>query len=165
MGSKLTNSRGRLLLDNIQKLGCSFIFPNSPTYWLTHLNHQPDILDFFFTSIPNHIKHKIQNSCEISSDHIPVILEINSSLTCKPPRLSLTKDSVNWEKFSIILQNNTNLKISLKNTNEIEIASQDFVNSIKAEISNSYIPNPNKTANANSYNLSLNIKKKIEIKK
>lgn len=158
-GSRLTNSRGRLFLDNIQKLGGSFISPSGPTYWPTHTNRQPDILDFFLTSIPKHIRHKIQNSCEISSDHTPVILEINGSMTCKPPRPSLVKGPVNWEKFSTILENNTNLKISLKNTDEIEKASQDFVNSIKAAISNSsYTPNPNKPPNSNQYDLPLYIK-------
>lgn len=80
------------------------------------------------------MRHKIQNSCEISSDHTPVILEINGSITCKPPRRLIAKGPVNWEKLSTILKNNINLKISLKNTSEIEIASQDFVNSIKAAI-------------------------------
>jgi len=71
----------------------------------------------------------------------------------------LHKRPVNWEKFSTILENNTNLKISLKNTSEIETASQDFVNSIKAAIFNSFFtPNPNKPPNSNQYDLPLNIK-------
>ncbi|KAL4143116.1 hypothetical protein QTP88_005482 [Uroleucon formosanum] len=121
---------------------------------------------FFLTSIPKHIRHKIQNSCEISSDHTPVILEINGSTTCKPSRSTLAKGPVNWEKFSTILENNTNLKISLKTSSEIEIASQDFVNSIKAAISDSsYTPNPNKPPNSNQYDIPLNIKTLIIVKR
>lgn len=119
--SRLTNStKGRIFLDNIKKFSYTFITPDGPTYWLTHQNCQRDTLDFFLTSIPNYINHNIQNSCNISSDYTPVILEINTSLTCKAPRPPLAKVSVNWIKFSIILENNTNFKVSLKTTSEIE---------------------------------------------
>jgi len=35
---------------------------------------------------------------------------------------SLTRGPVNWEKFSEIMHNNTNLKLSLKTIDEIENA-------------------------------------------
>lgn len=122
----------------------SVIFPPGPTYWPTHQNRQPDLLDFFITSILNHINHSILNVCDLSSDHSPVLLNIMKPPIPISPRPSLSKGPVNWNHFSTSLVNNTNLKISLKSCNEIESAAQHLVSSIQSAVYEcSYPPNPN----------------------
>lgn len=52
------------------------------------------------------------------------------------------------------LENNTNLKISLKTTNEIENAAQNFVTSIQTAVFNSsHTPNQNHPVKRNPYEL------------
>jgi hypothetical protein len=52
------------------------------------------------------------------------------------------------------LENNTNLKISLKTTDEIENAAQNFITTIKAAVFNSsHIPNQNHSVKINPYEL------------
>jgi len=45
-GSRYTNTRGRLFHTSILKHKLSFISPDEPTYWPSHANRSPDILDF-----------------------------------------------------------------------------------------------------------------------
>ncbi|KAL4085191.1 hypothetical protein QTP88_027050 [Uroleucon formosanum] len=143
-GSRVENPRGRIFFNSIKMNKLSVISPSCPTYWPTHQNRQPDLLDFFITSIPNHINHSIHNVCDLSSDHSPVLLNIMNPPILTSPRPSLSKGPVNWNLFSTWLANNTNLKISLKSCNEIESAAQNLVSSIQSAVYEcSYPPNPN----------------------
>lgn len=143
-GSRVENPRGRIFFNSIQMNKLSVISPPDPTYWQTHQNRQPDLLDFFITSIPNYINHSIQNVCDLSSDHSPVLLNIMKPPILISPRSSLYKGPVNWNLFSTSLANNTNLKISLKFCNEIESAARNLVSSIQSAVCEcSYPPNSN----------------------
>lgn len=133
-GSRVENSRGRLFYNSIHTNGFSTISPPGPTYWPTHLNRQPDLLDFFISSIPNHLNHDIQNICDLSSDHSPVLLNITELPMLIPPRPSLSKGTVNWNHFASKLENSTNLKVSLKSCNEIESAAHQLVSSIQSAV-------------------------------
>lgn len=73
-GSRYTNTRGRILHNSILKNNITFISPDAPTYWPSHMNRLPDILDFFLTKIPRHLITHIKNLNELSSDHTPVLL-------------------------------------------------------------------------------------------
>lgn len=143
-----------MLLNVIQNIRCKCISPPGPTYWPSHRNRQPDILDFFLSSIPKHVKFSIYNTNYITSDHNPVILDINDQPTFNLPKPSLSKGPVNWIKFMSHLENNTNFKISLKTKDEIENAAQNFVTSIQAAVFNSsHTPNQNHPVKRNPYEL------------
>jgi len=86
--------RGCMLLNVIQNIICKCISPPGPTYWSSHQNWSPDILDFFLSSIPSNIKFNIYNSNDITSDHNPVILDINSQPIFNFPILHYQK--VRW---------------------------------------------------------------------
>uniref|UniRef100_A0A2S2PX53 Putative RNA-directed DNA polymerase n=2 Tax=Sipha flava TaxID=143950 RepID=A0A2S2PX53_9HEMI len=138
--------------------GFSTISPPGPTYWPTHSNRQPDLLDFFISSIPNHINHTIQNICDLSSDHSPVLLKIMELPTLTPSCPSLSKGPINWKQFSSKLENSTNLKISLKTCNEIESAAHQLVKSIQSAVYEcSYPSNQKCHSNLKSFILPPNI--------
>lgn len=144
-----------MLLNVIQNIRCKCISPPGPTYWPSHQNRHPDILDFFLSSIPRHINFSIYNNTNaITSDHNPVILDINDQPTFNPPKPSLSKGPVNWNTFMSHFENNTNLKISLKTKDETGNSAQNFVTSIQAAIFNSsHTPNQNHPAKRNPYEL------------
>jgi len=54
-GSRKTNTRGRVLNNYIINNKLKIISPKNPTYWPSHTNRLPDILDFFITTLPNHV--------------------------------------------------------------------------------------------------------------
>jgi hypothetical protein len=60
-GSRYTNPKGRSLLRVISSSHAKTLSPDSPTYWPTHVNRHPAILDFFITNLPNHLKSQITN--------------------------------------------------------------------------------------------------------
>ena len=143
------NSRGKMLHKIINNNACSFISPDGPTYWPLHEHRHPDILDFFISKLPQHINHSITNLCELSSDHTPVLLTINETPKLNPSHTSLSQGPVNWDKFSEIMHNNTNLQLSLKTNEEIENATQDLITSIQSAVYES----SHKNSQSNQQNL------------
>jgi hypothetical protein len=75
-GCFLTNTRGRTLHNSIANFNIRILSPPHPTYWPSHQNRHPDILDIFITKIPNDGINTITNSNNLSSEHSPVILEL-----------------------------------------------------------------------------------------
>ncbi|KAL4104848.1 hypothetical protein QTP88_020124 [Uroleucon formosanum] len=132
------NHRGKILHSVISNYHYSFVSPTGPTYWPTHSNRNPDILDFFVTNTSNLLSKNIENICDIASDHSPIILSVGGTpaLSTRP---SLTHGPIVWETFKTYLDDNIDLKISLKSTNEIEIAAQNLVKLITDAASNSTI--------------------------
>lgn len=79
-GSRYTNTRGRILEKSISKNNISFVSPDSLTYWPTHSNRFPDILDFFFKKIPRSLNTQIISLNDLSSDHTPVVFNYSIKL-------------------------------------------------------------------------------------
>jgi hypothetical protein len=73
-GSRLINTRGHILHNSISNKKLKVLSPPNPTYWPLQNNRRLGILDFFVSTLPNHIRHNITNSLDLSSDHSLVIL-------------------------------------------------------------------------------------------
>ncbi|KAL4104430.1 hypothetical protein QTP88_019731 [Uroleucon formosanum] len=125
---------------NNQKYTLHIHSPKGPTYWSQHHNRHPDMLDFFLSSLPRHIKHSVNNLNDLSSDHTPILLTTIASIEPTPPHPSLSQGPIKWDKFSEIMQNTTYLIISLKNKEDIESAAQNLVMSIQSAIFKSSHP-------------------------
>ncbi|KAL4136280.1 hypothetical protein QTP88_007828 [Uroleucon formosanum] len=136
-GCRVENTCGRMFKNVLQNKRYTVISPPGPTYWPSHRNRHPDILDLFLSTIPRHIISTIKNLDYPACDHSPVFLQLNGKITLKPPRPTLAKGPVNWELFSENLQNSTNLKISLKTDEQIEEAVQNLTTSIQTAVYNS----------------------------
>jgi hypothetical protein len=139
-GCQVQNIRGRMFQNIIQNKNCSVIPPPNPTYWPTHQNRHPDILDFFISSIPKHIHFTIKSLDDPTCDHSPIFMKISGKTTQNPPHPSLAKGPVNWDYFSKSLENLTNLNISLKTNDQIEEAVQNLTKSLQTTIFNSSNP-------------------------
>lgn len=134
------NQRGKMLQNITKNTPYIFISPKGPTYWPQHHNRHPDILDFFLSSLPRHIKHSVNNLNDLSSDHTPILLTTIASIEPTPPHPSLSQGPIKWDEFSEIMQNTTYLNISLKNKDDIESAAQNLVTSIQSAIFKSSHP-------------------------
>jgi len=115
--SRYTNTRGRSLLRVMSSSHAKTIITDVPTYWPTHANRHPEILDFFLSNLPNHLKPQTTNLNDPASDHTPVLLQIITQASRKP-----SFKQINWPKFRNFLSNNINLNIKLKTKEDIDIA-------------------------------------------
>ncbi|KAL4149712.1 hypothetical protein QTP88_003589 [Uroleucon formosanum] len=147
--SRITNTRGRILHNVIQNKNLKFLFPPNPTYWPTHQNRQPDILDFFITNLPNHINRNISNLSDLSSDHTPVLLTLNDHVTLKTTYPTLTPGKINWQIFSESVESQVSLNISLKNHTDIDNAVLSLTDIIKNSATRAFYTHSPKTKQDN----------------
>jgi len=121
----------------------SVIFPPSPTYWPSHCNKLPDILDIFVSKIPNLIHSSISNLNDLSSDHTLIYLEMGAWAT-KQIKPSLTSGRVHWPKFKKLVTDYINHKSFLKITSKIDSAILSLTSTIhnSASIASSNYPTP-----------------------
>ncbi|KAF0688117.1 putative RNA-directed DNA polymerase, partial [Aphis craccivora] len=87
-------------------------------------------LDFFISKIPNHINTFIENNCDLSSDHSPILLSINGDVLLNS-RPSFTNGPIDWDKFKFNLDQNINLKVALKIHSDTHIAAEGIVRTIQ----------------------------------
>jgi hypothetical protein len=62
-----------------KKKNYSFLITSNPTYWPNDPNEQPDLLDFFVTNGISSTYTAIEPSCDLSSDHSPMIATISTT--------------------------------------------------------------------------------------
>lgn len=62
-------------------------------------------------------------------------------------RSSVSQGLIRWNEFSIIMQNTTNLKVSLKSKTDVENAAQNLTTSIQSDIFHSSFPYTPKSLN------------------
>ncbi|KAL4126891.1 hypothetical protein QTP88_011091 [Uroleucon formosanum] len=137
-GSRYTNTRGRSLLRVMFSSHAKTITTDAPTYWPTHANRHLEILDFFLSNLPNYLKTQATNLNDPTSNHTPVLLQIN---TQAPSKLSFKQ--INWPKFRNILSNNTDLNIKLKTKEDIDLAITSLSENILLAKNNSLSPTLN----------------------
>lgn len=95
-GCRSSSTRGKTLYKTLTDRTWSHISPVEPTYWPTHTNRHPDILDFFIHSTPSNLSLSIFNITDLSSDHSPVKLVIDGGINQVPKRPPLPTGPVNW---------------------------------------------------------------------
>ncbi|VVC34843.1 Endonuclease/exonuclease/phosphatase,Reverse transcriptase domain [Cinara cedri] len=154
-GCRVNNPRGNLLHLTTQNRNYKVHSPPSPTYWPTSPRKRPDILDIFISKIPNSFHSLTTNLNDLYSDHSAILLTIDSAPLAKPKQPSLILGQMDWLKFKSSLDNQCNLKISLKSPNDIDEAVHLLTKSIQEAAWSSSSPMPNTNS---SINLPLHIR-------
>ncbi|KAL4085043.1 hypothetical protein QTP88_027881 [Uroleucon formosanum] len=130
-GCRTNNPRGNVLHNFITQKGFKALAPPGPTYWPTSLRKKPDILDIFVSNTPSNIYYTTSNLLEPSSDHSAALLTVSAAppiRSCPPKLFHSTTDK---QKFHDLVNRNINLNISLKTTQEIDDAINNFTNVIQ----------------------------------
>ncbi len=78
-GSRLTTTKGRSLYDAITTQNVVCLSSGQPTYWPADTNKRPDCIDFFLTKGIAPTYTEIKNHTDLSSDHTPIVLQLNGS--------------------------------------------------------------------------------------
>lgn len=125
-GSRILNPKGRVLLKTIQSSNLKYLSTGEPTYWPADPKKKPDVIDFcVLKGIPSNFINAV--SCiDLSSDHSPIIVTLNSMPIQKEKRPSLHNKKTNWDLFKEIIDNNLNTHLPLKSSNDIESAVLNF---------------------------------------
>lgn len=113
-GVNSNSPRENSLRQVITSKNYSIIFPQSSTYWPTSPQKRSDILNIFFSKIPNRFKTSIDNLSNPHSDHSPVLLILDTSPPNKMTNPALINGIINWDECQLTLSNDINLIISFK---------------------------------------------------
>lgn len=125
-GSRLTNPRGRTLLKVLQDKNFSHLSTTEFTYWPTDRLRLPDLLDFFITKGVPLNRMQVTSCLDLSSDHSPVIANLNSSILHQEKPPTLYNRHTDWENFKQLIDENITLNLSLKSAYEIDNAVEHF---------------------------------------
>lgn len=125
-GSRLITPKGRQLFQAMKEFNLSHISTGHPTYWPTDLTKIPDLIDFCITKGINERHIKAEPCFDLSSDHSPIIVTLSTSLQPKISSMKLHNKSTNWELFRVKVTSSIDLKIPLRNKEDIENAADMF---------------------------------------
>jgi len=119
-GCFATNTRGRTLLRAIDNSNIKILPPPLPTYWPSHQNRRPDILDIFIAKVPSNYNLNVSNINDLSSDHSPIILEFKSPSSNNLVKNSQLPGKIDWPTFQTTIETRTQLNPSLKSNEDID---------------------------------------------
>lgn len=120
--SSTPNPKGRQLYAALQSLNCFPISTGEPTYWPSDTKKLPDLIDFAVVKGINANHLTIKSCFDLSSDHSPVLITLNSQIIIKQTTPSLYNKKTNWNKYQEYLENNLNCNIPLKTPKDLEDA-------------------------------------------
>lgn len=162
-GSRLNTTRGRELQKSMQINNYGQITTGEATYWPTDILKTPDLLDFCVTkNIPS--QNTSAKSClDLSSDHSPVLITINSEVTVQQKQPSLCNRNTNWDIFKDLISDKISFDISLKCPQELDNAVQQLCINIQSA---AWEATPNTSSyNSNTETISSNIRDKLAQKR
>lgn len=127
---------GRELFQCIQsKSNYSVLSTGTSIYWPARINTMPDLLDFFVCSRMNPGRITINPSFDLFSDHSPILAILHSSVLLK-----LKYPKINLIIFKTAVENKMSTQVSLHNEQDLENATNSFMNIIKQSTDESVVP-------------------------
>ena len=111
-------SRGRVLARHADRNQYAISAPDRPTYYSHRTNVRPDVLDIFLHHMGLPVAD-VETLDELNSDHNPLLLKVDSSMTSQVLRGS--GNYVRWDEFRRYLR-------------PIELPSDPFLSTVALEI-------------------------------
>lgn len=127
--SRTILSKGRELMGVIDEAQLEVISSGEPTYWPTDRKRLPDLLDFAVVIAPNYLG--CVSCLELSSDLSPILITLSTAFLKKAANCTLHNNRTNWDKFRDLTKEKLNLKISLKNEDDITQAVEHLNKSLQ----------------------------------
>ena len=128
-GSRLTTTKVRELSKVHQEKNYSYLSTGSPKYWPTDTNKIPDLLDFFITNGISTTYADIQASCDLTSDHTPIIVTISTSVMVRQPAPRLHTSQTDWETYKKQKRSTrqSGSRDETQKCEDVEIATNNFI--------------------------------------
>lgn len=164
-GSRTTNSRGRTLENALTGNNYKFLSPASPTYWPTDVNRIPDVLDFFITKGLDFQHFDLTTLTDLSSDHSPLLLTMDTQPIIKMSRPTLTPGQTDWCKFRASIVNSISLNLLIRTPEDLDNAVDLLTKTVQNAAWDSSVSS-NKTENRQTkYHVPPHIRQLIEQKR
>lgn len=130
-GSRITTTRGRQLHKSICQHQLNILSTGQATHYPTDPNKLPDLLDFFVYRGVHSQFLDIADCLDSSSDHIPQIVTMSSTIIQRPAPAYLYNNRTDWDAFHQYLHENLDLKICMKTEEDIDNATEYITKSIQ----------------------------------
>lgn len=129
-GSRLITPKGRTLLKVANNINTEIVTTRKQTYWPTGPNKILNLLDFFIIKdiFSNYIE--VLELTELTSDHIPVLLTLGTSVKHKQRNMLLINKKTDADLFKANLNETLTLTVRLKTPFEIDSAVEQLTNNI-----------------------------------
>lgn len=138
--SRVSNPNGRKLFKIMNKCDWMVIGPDEPTYFPTHENRHPDVLDILVCkNISGIISQDV--IVELDSDHVPVIIEMDAISLSSSCDLRLPSNKVDWELFQHNLSEEISIPSRFNSSDDIDCAVLNFTRQIKNCVRHAIHPN------------------------
>jgi hypothetical protein len=130
--SLAVNAGGNKLFNHSLNSDFVIVGPDEPTHYDDSNRTQPDVLDIaIFQDLPLNFSMSVLN--ELNSDHLPVIITINSRLQQKQTSIPDYMNA-NWELFCSIVADNIPSSENINSPVHIEAAVFNLTNIIQQSI-------------------------------
>lgn len=162
-GSRLTSPKGKQLSQSMQANKLDHLSSGHPTYWPTDRRKIPDLIDFCVTKGIQRVHANCVPCFELSSDHSPIIVVLNTlALTLKIPT-GITNKRTNWGRYKDLVNEKCSLDISLKDSNDIDVA-LNVLNNVLINAAEEATPNQDYISDR-KINVSYNVKLLLQNKR
>ena len=127
-GSRLStpNPKGRNLYEVIRNKNYNVASTGEPTYWPSDVNKTPDLIDFAVTYGINPRYITAKSCLDLSSDHSPILLQVNAEMVISPKNTKLYNRKTNWNVFKTYINDHLKCNVPLKNNDQLEDAIENF---------------------------------------
>lgn len=130
-GSRLTNTRGRELLESIKKTNANYHSTGNPTYWPTDRNKIPDVVDFFITKNISSNTTQVKEGPDLDSDHSSVLLTLGNKIIMKEHNPRLVNKLTDWIYFRYLIDECIELSTTINTIEQLESEVQSFTLAIQ----------------------------------
>lgn len=89
------------------------------TYWRTDRRKTPDVIVFCVIKGISKYYFKTESHLDLTSDHIPIITKLTTTIIKKVKPTTLYNAKTNWNLYREILNKQINCKIPLKSNEEL----------------------------------------------
>lgn len=143
-GARTKSPRGKQLEKTIYENNLNCITGKRPTHWPADRRKRPDIIDFGLSKGLNPYLFNTTTTDDLSSDHSPTIIELNSTPILAEKPHKLTNGKTNWLKFQHLFKKNYCPHAKLKSEEDIDNA-LDYLNDTIKDCAQHATPEPQAT--------------------
>lgn len=123
-GSQKETTRGRSLMEVIQRRKLDIHSNGQPTYWPTDAAKVPDVIDFYISK--NFSQSSTKVLTDLTSDHLPVILETMSGSVLPIKKVGIVTKNTDWNKFQEIVSAEVPLGTKISTVAQLNTAAAQF---------------------------------------
>lgn len=131
-GSRLITTKGKELLNSMKENKLLSFSTGEPTYWPSDRKKIPDLIDFCVTKNIAARYISLQSCYDLSSDHSPIIVQLQSKSMKVEAEPRLTSKHTNWSLFKSKMEEYCPKDVRLNEANDIDSVVEQLTQAMTA---------------------------------